>query len=187
MNSIQGIGAWAEVLLIRPPLHTGEGGQNQQEVKEALLLRRATTPDAKIAVMRAGTIPYFSGRPGVDMLGKNDRHVAHALVTATGAVDFREFRPGHMKWDFAHSIGGQQPDVILHLRQRVELARPFLQQYQEVLLEGRCAHVRRPSPHVMWDRLSLPGCGEHETDDEARQGPSSNLASGLLQGVTEGS
>ena len=160
LNSLRGTEALAEALLVRPPLHTGEGGQNQQEVKESLLLLRVTRPDSRLAVFRAGTIPYFTGRYGIDMMGKTDRHVAHAPAAAdSGGTSFLEFRPGHVKWDFAHSIGGQQPDVILHMyRKRADLAGRHLQGYQDVLLEGRCAYVRRESPRLSWDQLMLRGC-----------------------------
>ena len=64
-NSIHGTRAWAEVLLVRPPLHAGSGDENNQEVEEALVLRAITTEDATIAVTRAGTIPYFADRPSI--------------------------------------------------------------------------------------------------------------------------
>lgn len=162
LNSLRGTEALAEALLIRPPLHTGPGGQNQQEIKEVLRLRRATTLHATVGVFRAGTIPYFLDRNAIDMLGKSDRHVAHAQVTASSEpISFREFRPGHNKWDFAYSIGRQQPDVVMHMFQRrAELAKPFLHGYQDVLLEGRCAYVRVASPHLLWDRFPAQGCDE---------------------------
>src|SRR5207248_2550748 len=42
-NSIHGPGTWAEVLLVHPPLHSGNGDENNQEVEEALALRAITT------------------------------------------------------------------------------------------------------------------------------------------------
>jgi hypothetical protein len=167
LNSIHGVGALAEAALVRPVLHTGSGAGNQRDVSQALLLRRATAPDASIAVMRAGTIPYFSERPAVDLLGKNDPHVAHGPV-AVAAVSFRDFRPGHMKFDFAHSIGELQPDVIVQLRRRTALAQPYLDGYRELLLDGNCIWVRLGSPRILWHRLAaVQGCPEEEppTDD----------------------
>jgi len=159
LNSLRGIGALAEALLLRPPLHTGEGGENQQEIKEVLLLRQATTPDATVAVFRAGTIPYFLDRYSIDMLGKTDSHIARAGVTSSKPISFREFRPGHNKWDFAYAIGRRQPDVIMHMfRDRAELAKPFLDGYRDVLLEGGCAYARVASPNVAWDRLPARRC-----------------------------
>jgi hypothetical protein len=166
LNSIHGLGALAEAALIRPPLHTGHGAGNYQDVEEALLLRRATTPEASIAVVRAGTIPYFADRYTIDLLGKNDANIARGPVNVPsgGRLGFREFRPGHMKFDFAHSIGHLQPDVIVHLRRRTALAKPFLDagQYTDVLLAERCVFARRESPRVLWDRLPGRGCGSFD-------------------------
>ena len=160
-NSIYGAGALAEALLIRPPLHTGTGGENQQDVEQALGLRQLTTADATVAVMRAGTIPYFAERGAVDLLGKSDRHIAHEPAnSASGADNFREFRPGHVKFDFAYSIGDLRPDVVLQLRRREPLARPFLQDYEDALLDGECVYVRRGSRNVRRDRLTRLGCHE---------------------------
>jgi hypothetical protein len=168
LNSIHGMDALAEAALVRPVLHAGPGNGNQRDVRQALLLRRATMPDATVAVMRAGTIPYFADRSSVDLLGKNDRVVAHLPASASeGPIRFTDFRPGHMKFDFAHSIGRLQPDVILQLRRRTELAKPFLQgDYKDVLLEGGCMFVRRDSPRVRWDRLPPHGCDEEAGLDD---------------------
>jgi arabinofuranosyltransferase len=160
VNSIYGLGALAEAALIRPPLHTGSGGENQEDVEQALLVRRVTTADATVAVMRAGTIPYFAGRHTFDLLGKNDRHVAHMPVrTSSGTVNFLEFRPGHMKFDFAYSIGQQRPDVIFQLRRRTDAALPFLRDdYQDMSVAGNCIYVRRASSNVLWGQLPSDGC-----------------------------
>jgi hypothetical protein len=160
LNSLRGTESLAEALLIRPPLHAGEGGQNQQEVRESLLLRRATAPDARLAVFRAGTIPYFTGRYSIDMLGKTDAHVARAAAAAVTDSDaFLGFRPGHVKWDYAYSVGRQQPDVILHMYSaRADLAGRHLQGYDDAMLEGRCAYVRRASPRIVWDELTRVPC-----------------------------
>ncbi len=72
-NYTYGTGAWEEVLLIRPSLYAGE---NRNEIEQALLLSALTTPDARIAVTAAGIVPYFAERHYVDLLGKNDPHIA---------------------------------------------------------------------------------------------------------------
>jgi hypothetical protein len=184
LNSIHGVDALAEAALLRPSLHAGNGGENQRDVQDALFVRWATTADATIAVMRAGTIPYFAGRYAFDLLGKNDRHVARAPVSTTsGPVDFLQFRPGHMKLDLAYSIGQRQPDVIFQLRRRADQAEPFLTgRYQGYSVNDGCIHVRRTSPHLLWNRLPQGGC-----DSVQASTGSSNVASGLLQAVTAGS
>jgi arabinofuranosyltransferase len=182
MNSIHGVAALAEASLIHPPLHSGQGGENQMDVEQALALRDATGPAATVAVMRAGTIPYFSNRTAVDLLGKNDRHIAHELPRITSNLSaFREFRPGHVKFDFAYSLGRLAPDVVLQLRRRQELASPFLQGYEGVLLNGVRIYVRSGSRNVFRDRL------HPAPNSEDPQSSLSNSARGLPQGVLSGS
>lgn len=161
VNSIYGLEALAEVLLIKPPLHSGNREENHEEVEQALLLRQMTTPDATIVVTRAGTIPYFSGRPSIDLLGKTDRHIAHENMRtfAAGWHKFIEFRPGHMKFDYSYSIGQQRPDVIAQLWRHTEEARPYLQQdYRSVRLQGKCLYLREGSVHVLWENVPTEIC-----------------------------
>jgi hypothetical protein len=71
-----------------------------------LFVRRGTAPQARVAVAWAGAVPYFSGRPTVDLLGKNDPVIARmAPVTA--------FSPGHNKWNLSHSVGRLRPDLVI--------------------------------------------------------------------------
>jgi hypothetical protein len=160
VNAIHGAGALAEALLIRPTLNAGPGSENQRDVEVALRLREATTAEATLAVVRAGTIPYFADRYSIDLLGKNDVHVAREPVgTPLGGRRFTDFRPGHMKTDFAYSIGGLQPDVIVQLRKRTEEAMPLLKgDYEDRLVDDECVYVRRASPRVWWDRLPPDRC-----------------------------
>lgn len=162
-NSIYGFDAWKEVLLLRPPLHSGPGGENHDEVQEALALRELTTPDAILAVTRAGTIPYFTDRPGVDLLGKNDTVVAREpIAVPAGRERFWAFRPGHMKFDYRYAIEQQQPDVVVQLWHHREAILPYLHRfYTPVAVAGHCVYVRNSSPHVLWNKLPPPGCDEH--------------------------
>ena len=76
-----------------------------------LELRQATAPDASIAVVWAGAGPYFDlPRPAIDLLGKNDAHIANEPMRK-GV----QFYPGHTKWDYAWSIGHLQPDLVAGL------------------------------------------------------------------------
>jgi hypothetical protein len=76
-------------------------------VEMALAIQANTSPTAKIAVTGAGTIPYFSRRPTVDMLGINDRHIARLPVTGDGRL------AGHNKMDFDWSLGHLAPDLVV--------------------------------------------------------------------------
>jgi hypothetical protein len=158
VNSIYGVEAWAEVLLIRAPLHTGPGDENHREVETALMLRRVTTGEAVIAVTRAGTIPYFSDRQSIDLLGKNDAHVARELSRVpSGLGRYVQFRPGHMKFDYRYSIERQSPDVIVQLWRDREEVRPYLQRYYTpVSLRGTCIYVLDASTRVFRDKLPDP-------------------------------
>jgi hypothetical protein len=76
VNSIYGLEALAEVLLIKPALHSGNGEENHEDLEQALLFRKITTSEATILMARAGTIPYFADRYSIDLLGKNDIYCA---------------------------------------------------------------------------------------------------------------
>lgn len=73
------------------------------------LLAEVTDPDARIAIVWAGAPAYYSGRPMIDLLGKNDRHVAEGPTRAGLWV------PGHTKWDYGYSIGELRPDLVAQL------------------------------------------------------------------------
>ena len=72
-----------------------------------LFLKEHTAEDAIIAVNIAGSIPYFSERVSIDMLGLNDVHIAHVEVANMGSG-----RAGHEKGDGAYVLR-RRPDVIL--------------------------------------------------------------------------
>lgn len=71
------------------------------------LLATTTSEDAKVAVVWAGTVPYRARRQAMDLLGKNDYHVA------TQAPSRSEIYPGHDHWDYDWSIGVLRPDIVL--------------------------------------------------------------------------
>jgi hypothetical protein len=80
--------------------------ENEWNVRLGLLLRDHTRPDTTVAVHWAGIPIYFSGRPGIDVLGKSDRTIARQPIRA------RAFAPGHSKWDWDYVLGVRRPDVI---------------------------------------------------------------------------
>ena len=82
-----------------------------QWVRTGLLVRELTPPGTSVAMTAAGNIAYFDHRPGVDLLGKTDSVVAHEPPRPV------HFRPGHDKWDYAHSIGRLRPDLIVQMGQ----------------------------------------------------------------------
>jgi hypothetical protein len=124
-------------------------------------LRRVTTPEASMTLARAGTIPYFSDRIGIDLLGKNDTHIAHEPMrrSSSGLRALIEFRPGHMKYDYAYSIGERRPDLVLQLWQHPKDVQPYLAKYYEAIrLEGWCIYVRQGSANILRDKLPSQTC-----------------------------
>ena len=111
-----------------------------------------TTAHARVAVAAAGTL-YFLDRDGIDVLGKNDYTLARAPVHRS----FRRFGAGyvsgHMKWDYAYSIGALAPDVVAELWRYPEDAEPYLQKYEPLRIGDETVYLLRGSPQIRWDRL----------------------------------
>jgi len=78
----------------------------------AVDLQSCMRPEASIAVTWAGSLPYFSHRPAIDLLGKSDPVIARSPGHG--------FVPGHDKWDYEYSIGRLRPDVILQLNSKTD-------------------------------------------------------------------
>ncbi len=70
-------------------------------------LAAALPSDGTVAVASIGNIGYFSERPVVDLLGKIDPVVA----STAPHTDFWAL-PGHLRWDYRHSVGVLRPDVV---------------------------------------------------------------------------
>jgi arabinofuranosyltransferase len=69
-------------------------------------LRSAVPGATVIAVIPAGAIPYESRLRTIDMLGINDRHIAHR------DVDLGTFAAGHEKYDSEYVLD-RRPDIII--------------------------------------------------------------------------
>lgn len=61
-----------------------------------------------LAVTAAGCLPYSSGLPSLDMLGLNDRHIAH-----TASIEGAHATLGHDKGDGAYVLR-RRPDLIVY-------------------------------------------------------------------------
>ncbi len=151
-NAIAGIAALPETWLLKKTLHVD---RNEKMVKRALVIRKFTKQDARIAVVWDGAIPYFADRPAVSILGKCDKTIAHGKMrTVSGPAKLVAFYPGHLKWDYAYSIGELKPDVVVQLWQAQDEAEPHLQpNYIQVKLEGFSFHLLKGSPSILWDRV----------------------------------
>lgn len=119
-NSFNGIESIRELLLIQKPALMKD---NKFNLELALNLKTLLSSDAKAAVVLAGVLPYFNDREYIDILGKNDRTISHLK---SQIVRFRDFVPGHNKWDYSYSIGYLKPDAVLQLWTNHQDALPYL-------------------------------------------------------------
>lgn len=142
-------------MLMHQPLFI-EG--NKENVQTALALKRITLPRAKIAVVSAGAIPYFSDRIAIDLLGKNDKVVARQPAHVTsGPFNLEALRPGHMKWDYDYSIGELQPDVVVQLWKQANKAQALLKRDFIMGEEpgGTVFWLRRDSENIRWEKVQI--------------------------------
>lgn len=149
-NAIYGLSALKELLLIRNPYHTED---NRKMVEKALLLRKITSPEAKVAVVWAGAIPYFSDRYCIDILGKNDKYVARQKMRLSpGLTGFLDFYPGHLKYDYEYSIGRLKPDAVTQLWGYKQESKPYLEgNYRKIRLEKKHSFfLRNGSSNILW-------------------------------------
>ncbi len=141
-------------LLIRSTVIKEEGTSG---VLMARALRVVTTPRATIAVTTAGTAPYFlSDRTYIDMLGKNDKVIAHGkahVAKGPGLKNFLAFRPGHVKWDNDYSIGTLKPDVVVSVLAIDDAVKYLKQDYRHVSYKGVFFYARRGSDNIKWNLL----------------------------------
>ncbi len=156
LGTTGGLDGLRDLTLIRRPLLVVD---NAREVQRALEIRRRTDSEAKVAVVWAGIIPYFSERPCIDLLGKCDRHVATLPAhVEPGFRRFLCFYPGHNKYDYAYFLGILKPDVVAALWKPDKIAREILElEYcAERVGQGLVIHVRIGSKHVRGRTSSGP-------------------------------
>jgi len=126
-----------------------------KEIQKALALSKVAKPEARVAVVWAGTLPYFCDLECVDLLGKSDRHVAR-LPMRVGPMQvsrFEAFYPGHMKFDYNHSILELKPDVVIELWwYPKEALKYLLTDYTQLTIRKEIEFcVRKGSPDIRWD------------------------------------
>ena len=152
LTNLRSLERWA---LLRQPLFI-EG--NKEYVQIAVAVDKITTPQANIAVVSAGAIPYFSNRPAIDLLGKNDPVIARQQVHwKSGLANISEFRPGHLKWDYSYSIGVLKPDVVVQLWGDTEEARTYLDNNYVVggAPDDLPFSLRVDSANIRWEQVQL--------------------------------
>ena len=87
-------------------------------VNISVAINAATKTGASVGVIRAGTIPYYTGRIAVDYLGKNDPHIANLPPDLSGQISWNGMYSvsGHNKYDLEYSIKEQLPTYVGRLR-----------------------------------------------------------------------
>jgi arabinofuranosyltransferase len=135
-----------------PTMHKQE---KSQMVWFSDVIENITTPDASIAVTWAGTLPYFSDRPIVDILGKTDHYLSRIpMKQSTGQNKLMFFYPGHLKFDYKYSLGEKKPDVVFQLWSDPEEARLYIESaYTQVGIQRLAFFVRTGSPHIRWEMI----------------------------------
>ncbi len=88
----------------------GKNGRPPKHLVPAIWLRKNATPDASVAVVPAGVVPYYSRLRSLDVLGKNDKYIARLPQKAGAGI-------GHGKIDPAYTLG-QKPDYVVSCRSR---------------------------------------------------------------------
>jgi hypothetical protein len=152
-NMFYGPGTLLEFLMLAPPAHTGD---NRAMVERALLIKQLTSPEATVAVTWSGALPYFADRHTIDLLGKNDRHIAR--LEARRQPGFFQtifnYQPGHMKYDYGYSLSSN-PDVVAQLWKNQEEAFPFLEKAtRRVVIGSYLMFLRNGSPHILWNLVA---------------------------------
>ena len=130
---------------------------NRTMVERAILVKKITTPEARIAVTWAGIIPYFSERYTVDILGKTDKTIARATMRTAPVNEspYTFFLPGHLKYDYGHSIGGMKPDVVLQFWGDIQEANEFIAgNYVKIMVGNLWVYALEGSENVRWELFS---------------------------------
>jgi hypothetical protein len=148
------IAPWRTLLFLDPLPYIDK---DRDLTVRALAARQLTRPEGSVAATGVGTIGYYSERRIVDLLGKCDRHVARLpMRRAIRQNPLTYFLPGHLKWDYAYSIGELKPDLVAQLWEYPDEARPYLTDYvvttTTVAGEPLQMAARRASEKVVWPR-----------------------------------
>jgi hypothetical protein len=123
------------------------------------VLNTVMEPDATMAIDWAGSLPYYLDRHFFDILGKSDSVIAHEPMrhNSSGSnVWYKEFYPGHMKWDADYTMNKLKPDVVLEVWSGpLGSFLPFLNAkfigYQMGV--GPKIYFLKNSPRIHWDNI----------------------------------
>ena len=130
----------------------------QDITNKAIILDQILSAEATIGVFAAGTVPYYSGRVGIDFLGKMDKYIARVPPDLSGTPYSLRGRnlPGHNKYDLEYSIGQLKPVYAsnLHYLKDNIAAKGAIRDYAHITTtQGYKFYLLRRSPHVDWQKL----------------------------------
>ena len=151
------------IALLQVPFEADLNGK----VNTSLAIEQVTTPDATVGVFGAGAIPYYSGRPAIDFLGKADHRIARVtpdlspdLYGIPGEFEGMVYWPGHNKYDLEYSIKELRPTYVEGLEWGEQDIVDWAEsEYVKVYYEGVTLYLREGSGDVRW--------GDIETSPEA--------------------
>lgn len=154
-NALVDVQTVANWLLLQPPQFVS-GSKRYVEISR--VLDEITTPEARIAVVTAGNIPYFSQHYTIDLLGKSDKVIARGKPHLSGLFDF-DYRPGHDKWDVVYSIDTYQPDLIAQSWEgpgyMQEMRTAIKGKYLRIKVNNYAMWVREGSAYIHWDKVEI--------------------------------
>jgi len=113
---------WDEWISVSKPTMWRPG--NQQNADLAFRLGDLLASSDQIAVHWGGVLPYLREGPALDVLGKNDAHIAR--VKTNPRPD--QFLPGHSKWDWEYVLD-QRPAVLVSASRGLKQNSRFLANY----------------------------------------------------------
>ncbi len=149
-NALKGPRSWSFWRLEYPPLHVLH---NRAMVHRAQVIEGTTLPEAIVAVQWAGIVPYFCDRQMIDLLGKNDRYVAHLPMHRGPGL--RWFYPGHLKWDLEYSMGRLQPDVVVQPWTRSDNdSKKWFAHFDMHRFGADAIYLRRDSNRIRWEEVA---------------------------------
>jgi hypothetical protein len=132
---------------------------NEERVNIAIAIERFTKPEATVGVFDAGAIPYYTGRPAIDFLGKADWRIARMAPDPSGFPKMEFFgrkidNPGHNKYDLEYSIVKLRPTYVRGFVWGGQNALGWARsEYVMVIYKGALLNFLTDSEDVRWDEV----------------------------------
>ena len=141
-----------QMLFLKPPYQVPS---NRGNVNTAIAINEISTPQFKVGVFWAGSVPYYTHRYAVDFLGKSDPYIAHLSTIEKSTVNTL---PGHNKFDLRYSILELKPDYVAGFEWGgIDISAEARDLYERVKYKGVNLYLLKDSSQVKWDLLSVAG------------------------------